>query len=180
MGNVNEVESLFHAGIIEPAQWLNGQGFVNVPFNALGSGSSFWSSTLYGIFYVWVPDLNNGSVERRRKTNYYFTWPVRGGVWTLPDLAYPANIWKTGIKITQYTGDDGDVRVAVAWPSPRFIDHGDGTATDRLTGLMWLKDANCFPRMTWMDSLNVVADFNLRLVSRIRGWPPVRGDRQVI
>ena len=26
-------------------------------------------------------------------------------------------------------------------PEPRFIDHGDGTVTDNLTGLMWTKDA---------------------------------------
>ena len=29
------------------------------------------------------------------------------------------------------------------WPSPRFIDNLDGTVTDDLTGLMWLKDTNC-------------------------------------
>jgi hypothetical protein len=31
----------------------------------------------------------------------------------------------------------------VPWPKPRFIDHGNGTVTDRLTGLMWMKSANC-------------------------------------
>ncbi len=29
------------------------------------------------------------------------------------------------------------------WPVPRFTDNGDGTVTDNLTGLIWLKDANC-------------------------------------
>jgi hypothetical protein len=41
------------------------------------------------------------------------------------------------------TGQDGDVKAGVPWPSPRFTDHGDGTATDNLTDLIWLKDANC-------------------------------------
>ena len=35
----------------------------------------------------------------------------------------------------------------VAWPvsvPTRFTDHGNGTVTDKLTGLMWLMDAGCF------------------------------------
>ncbi len=40
-------------------------------------------------------------------------------------------------------GDDGDLKHGVDWPSPRFTDHGNGTMTDNLTGLMWLKEANC-------------------------------------
>lgn len=41
------------------------------------------------------------------------------------------------------TGQDGDKRAGIAWPSPRFIDNKDGTVVDNLTGLIWLKDANC-------------------------------------
>jgi len=41
------------------------------------------------------------------------------------------------------TGQDGDTRTGVPWPSPRFTDNGDGTVTDHLTALIWLKDANC-------------------------------------
>jgi hypothetical protein len=36
------------------------------------------------------------------------------------------------------TGMDGEIRAGVAWPTPRFTDNGDGTATDNLTGLTWL------------------------------------------
>ncbi len=31
----------------------------------------------------------------------------------------------------------------VPWPDPSFTDRGDGTVKDNLTGLIWLKDANC-------------------------------------
>jgi hypothetical protein len=31
----------------------------------------------------------------------------------------------------------------VAWPDPRFTDNTNGTVTDNLTGLIWLKNANC-------------------------------------
>jgi hypothetical protein len=41
------------------------------------------------------------------------------------------------------TGQDGETQAGVAWPSPRFSDNGDGTVSDNLTGLVWLKDANC-------------------------------------
>lgn len=33
--------------------------------------------------------------------------------------------------------------------SPRFKDTGDGTVTDNLTGLIWLKNANCFRERSW-------------------------------
>jgi hypothetical protein len=41
------------------------------------------------------------------------------------------------------TGQDGEHQAGVAWPTPRFTDNLNGTVTDNLTGLIWLKDANC-------------------------------------
>jgi hypothetical protein len=41
------------------------------------------------------------------------------------------------------TGQDGDKQAGVSWPSPRFMDNNNGTVTDNLTGLIWLKNANC-------------------------------------
>lgn len=49
---------------------------------------------------------------------------------------------RTGQTINYVAGDDGDFRAGVAWPEPRFVDNGDGTVTDKLTGLMWTKDAD--------------------------------------
>ena len=40
-------------------------------------------------------------------------------------------------------GSDGDLQKGVAWPNPRFTDNNNGTVTDNLTGLIWLKEANC-------------------------------------
>jgi hypothetical protein len=51
------------------------------------------------------------------------------------------------------TGQDGDLRPGVAWPVPRFEDNGDGTVTDMLTGLVWLKNANCFGDRSWVNAL---------------------------
>ena len=58
------------------------------------------------------------------------------------------------------TGQDGDIQAGVEWPEPRFVDNGDGTVTDKLTGLMWLKDASCIGKKMWRDALDGVADFN--------------------
>lgn len=41
------------------------------------------------------------------------------------------------------TGQDGEFQAGAAWPSPRFTDKGNGTVVDNLSGLVWLKDANC-------------------------------------
>ena len=41
------------------------------------------------------------------------------------------------------TGQDGDLKKGVAWPTPRFSDNNNGTVTDNLTGLIWLTNANC-------------------------------------
>ena len=58
------------------------------------------------------------------------------------------------------TGQDGD-QMGVPWPDPRFTDNGDGTVTDNLTHLIWLRNANCFGYRTWTNALsdaNTLAD----------------------
>lgn len=77
-------------------------------------------------------------------------------------LAYAqaAQLWKTGQTTSYAPGDDGALQKGVAWPDPRFMDNGDGTVTDYLTGLMWLKDANCVGAQSWQNALDVVSSFN--------------------
>jgi hypothetical protein len=71
----------------------------------------------------------------------------------------PAPVGRTGVTGSYNPGDDGDLEKGVAWPNPRYTDNGNGTVTDRLTGLIWLKDANCSifnaPR-TWSDAINII------------------------
>ena len=50
------------------------------------------------------------------------------------------------------TGQDGEYQKGVM-TSPRFTDNGNGTVTDNLTGLIWLKDANCFGQQIWAAAL---------------------------
>ena len=51
------------------------------------------------------------------------------------------------------TGQDGEYQKGVS-VSPRFTDNGDGTVKDNLTGLIWLKNANCFGTRNWTTALN--------------------------
>ena len=49
----------------------------------------------------------------------------------------------------------------VAWPNPRFTDNTDGTITDNLTGLIWLKNANCAnATRDWATALSDVTPLN--------------------
>ncbi|RLE29323.1 MAG: hypothetical protein DRJ61_14820 [Acidobacteria bacterium] len=87
----------------------------------------------------------------------------------------PARVGRTGQK-TCYESDgtvipcagtsqDGEFQTGVAWPEPRFVDNSDGTVTDMLTGLVWLKNACCWdlPGLsdhcggTWTEALNAPA-----------------------
>jgi hypothetical protein len=52
------------------------------------------------------------------------------------------------------TGQDGELQKGVIWPDPRFTDNGDGTVTDNLTGLIWLKNASCFGTRAWEIALS--------------------------
>ena len=54
--------------------------------------------------------------------------------------------------ISAPVGSDGALQKGVAWPNPRFT-ASNGTVTDNLTGLIWLKNANCFGDKNWATAL---------------------------
>ncbi len=68
----------------------------------------------------------------------------------------PAPVTETGQLTSYAAGDDGDLRPGIAWPTPRFVDLNNGSVKDMLTGLIWLKNADCFGVMTWQDALHIV------------------------
>jgi len=70
---------------------------------------------------------------------------------------------KTGVTTSYAAGDDGALKKGVAWPNPRFTDNSNGTVTDNLTGLVWLKNANCPGPSTscsWTGAFANVASLN--------------------
>jgi hypothetical protein len=153
--NVRELASLHSLENYNPAL-PGGHPFSN-------AGGWYWSSTSLMSFpgetYAWVMPSAVGSALCREKTEHYGVWAVRG-----PVSAGPAPVPKTGQSTCSAengqtidcpgTGQDGEFQFGVAWPSPRFSDNADGTVTDRLTGLVWLKDAHCFLSNNWGNTLS--------------------------
>lgn len=79
---------------------------------------------------------------------------VQAATVDLPQTSQTTCYDATGTEIAcPGTGQDGDSRVGVAWPQPRFTDNGDGTLTDNLTGLVWLQNARCPSYQYWADAL---------------------------
>jgi hypothetical protein len=57
-------------------------------------------------------------------------------------------------------GQDGELQKGAALPTPRFTDNGNGTVTDNLTQLVWLKKANCGGVKSWAESLTFATDLH--------------------
>lgn len=70
------------------------------------------------------------------------------------------NLPKSGQNVSYRTGDDGDLEKGAAWPNPRFVDNGDGTITDKLTGLMWQRVPLSTTR-NWNDAIDYCSGLEL-------------------
>jgi hypothetical protein len=123
-----------------------------------------------------VTDLAGNPMEASYTWSFTTTAAGTGASIDLPETGQTTCYDDSGnVIICSHTGQDGDIRAGVAWPSPRFTDNGDGTMTDNLTGLMWLRNANCisseYPAfgidgiagngaVTWQHALDFVAGIN--------------------
>jgi hypothetical protein len=163
--SVNEMQSLFdheYWGRAVPnttgtGKWTSGDPFLGVQ-GGYWSSSSLVSDPAQG----WAANTQVGIASPDVKTLGYGAWPVRGG--GAPGWWAPARVSETGetacydesgaVISCAGTGQDGDLRPGVGWPNPRFVDNGNGTVTDKLTGLVWLRLANCFTSRTWVQALS--------------------------
>jgi hypothetical protein len=66
--------------------------------------------------------------------------------------------WRGSIIPCDFMGQYGELQLGVPSPNPRFTDNDDGTLTDNLTGLIWLKNANCFGMKDWDGAMKTVKD----------------------
>ena len=114
-------------------------------------------SQMYTLEQIYNRLSGSGNATKMTAFTEPSNWPLVGTMHTLDEiyaLAWPARVPKTG-QTTCYNNtllqacpaagfprQDGELKKGVAWPSPRFTDNGNGTVTDNLTGLMWMKDAN--------------------------------------
>ncbi|MDA8240977.1 MAG: DUF1566 domain-containing protein [Nitrospiraceae bacterium] len=167
--NVNELATLININEPNSATWLNAaQGFNNV------QAAIYWTSTTDADLTsrAWTVKMSEGDISEYNKTssNIYMI-PVRG------TTSGPAPVPATGQTVSYTTtgGEDGDLRMGVPLPTTRFQVNGDGTATDELTGLVWLQEANVMPTrdpgwdadgttndgaVTWQHALDYVAKLN--------------------
>ena len=172
MPNFNEFDSLASEGGGNNADWLNSQGFINIP----PYYSNYWSSTkMYNAGDFWAFDPGRILWNWGYANEYALgVWPVRTektGIYKIP---------KTGDKVSSYPGDDGDLKIGQAWPIPRFIDNGNATITDQLTGLDWSKDAspsgppdcssNTNPYLSWQGGLDFVKCLNQNIFLGFNDW----------
>ena len=149
LANIQEIRSLMtyadcnYSGFPLPA---------GNPFQ-YSSGAMFWSSTTSAseTNRAWVQDFSSSVASAYLKTIAANFWPVRG---VSHSPTYRAPVRVTGQVTTYRTRDDGDAKAGMPWPVPRFIDCGNGTVTDRLTHLVWAKDANMSGAITWNSAID--------------------------
>ncbi|NCC25212.1 MAG: DUF1566 domain-containing protein [Deltaproteobacteria bacterium] len=68
-------------------------------------------------------------------------------------------VWSDAVSLS-----NGRVRAVRAGQSDIFLDNGDGTVTDRVTGLMWQKDnlrEGAKQEFTWLEALTACENLNL-------------------
>jgi len=66
--------------------------------------------------------------------------------------------WSGSIIPCDFIGQYGELQLGMISPNPRFTDDCNGTMTDNLTGLIWLKNANCFGMKDWDGAMKTVKD----------------------
>ncbi|HPV39729.1 MAG TPA: DUF1566 domain-containing protein [Spirochaetota bacterium] len=169
--NIAELMSLMNFGNSNVSIWFSSLG-ITVP------SAYYWSSTTYSLSPAdaWVAAVTIGIKGTMGKSNTNYAWAVAGTSTVLPRTGQTLCYNSSGGAIAcGGTGQDGELLMGVAWPSPRFTNNGDGTITDNLSGLMWARDANAMASLypsfdtdgtsgdgmvTWQHALNYVAMLN--------------------
>lgn len=141
--SVAELQTLWDSGALEPplidTRWFPGQ-----------RPAPYWTSTISSnpapnirMRWAWIVDFDTGASH----ATYY----------DHPDVKQHVRLVAGGLR--------SDVPAATGCTNqPRYVDHGDGTVTDQLAGLMWkkcaegLQGASCDqagsdPVSTWGDAL---------------------------
>jgi hypothetical protein len=149
MPNQNELESLVDVSASNPALTAGS------PFNNVLS-ALYWTSTSYfggdeGSPEAWAIRMSDGRyindfASNVKATSNNAVWAVKGaGGGTV-------RLQSTGQYVVFNSGDDGSYQAGVPPTYPRWADNGNGTVTDTVTGLIWLKKADCI-HQDWPDAI---------------------------
>jgi hypothetical protein len=150
--NLIELESLVDVSASNLALTLESY-FSNV------SSGIYWTSTAYyggetGSIWAWTIRLSDGEYVNDGASNVMAT--STNAVWAVKGSASGAvKLQSTGFNVPYVSGDDGTLQKGVGLPYPRWVDNGNGTVTDILTGLVWLKQANCI-NLAWAAAVAAV------------------------
>jgi hypothetical protein len=134
--------------------YLLANGSINISqLVSGGTGSGAWTyeavanCTLSGTTLSW--NTSDITVRARKAGDtQYKTGAWVSKVYSVLDPITPI-IPKTGQTVAYVSGDDGAKEIGIAWPNPRFTNHGNGTITDNLTGLMWQRVPTTTLRTYW-------------------------------
>jgi hypothetical protein len=150
LANVNELQSLLDLSNASGPALPAGHPFTNV------QAANYWSSTSVAAFpaLAWYVALAVGPPVFDLKFNAMRMWPVRGES-TRVARTGQKQCWDSMGQVIPGggTGQDGEIQAGVPWPDPRFSDNGNGTVTDNLTGLIWLKNGTPFGTRPWEQAL---------------------------
>ena len=136
------------------------------------AGPTEAGSQMYTLEQIYTRLTGGGDATKMAAFTEPGSGPAAGTMHTLDELyalALPARVPKTGqtqcynastIIDCAGTGQDGALQKGVAWPNPRFTDNGNGTVTDNLTGLIWLKNADCLGLRAWDTALYASRQLN--------------------
>lgn len=155
MPNVVELESVIDASASSPALPA-GHPFTNV------SQGIYWTSTSYygglvGSPNAWAIRMSDGRyINDNAGSSLNVKATASNAVWAVKGTSSGAvKLRATGAYVPYADGDDGSLQRGAAMPAPRMKDNGDGTVTDTVTGLIWLKKADCI-RQDWAGSLAAI------------------------
>ncbi len=155
--NIKEMQSILDWGQFNPAIPA-GNPFDNV--QSFQFTDLYWTGTTPGSIYTtnaWMLTMQNGNTGWADKSESCYVWAVRGGIVSDIDAFVPA----TGQTTSYGTGDDGDIEAGAFFPNDRFTDNNDGTVTDNLSQLTWLKNPTATATSrTWPQALNDVSQLN--------------------
>ena len=142
-----ELASLVDYGRVSPVLT---QGF---PFASVQT-NIYWTSTSDAgtTGSAWCLNLDNGVVGSVDKAGSDYVWPVRTGV-RAGILPVPTSGAGDLPGYTEDAHEDATTQPGLVWPTPRFTDNNNGTVTDNLTRLVWLKNANPTGPRTWTQAL---------------------------
>jgi hypothetical protein len=151
--NLNELESLVDVSANVPALNANSP-FINV------SSAIYWSSTSYfggeaDSPDAWAIRFSDGRYMNDSTSNVKAT--ANNEIWAVKRRSGgQVKLQATGMHFAYANGDDGSLQTGVPFPYPRWIDKRNGTLTDTVTGLIWLKTANCISGQ-WSEAITAIS-----------------------